>query len=578
MQECNKFVVCFTPFLLTKFNGILLEANQRNTLFILFLAAIKISNMIKRLFPIFLLVTIFFQGQELMAQRNVKPLDEKKTTRKIGTLIYYINNYYVDTLDMPKLVEKSIVATLKQLDPHSAYISAKNVKKANEPLEGSFEGIGVTFQLFNDTILVISPVPGGPSDKVGIQAGDKIITVDGEDAFGEEITNQWVMDHLRGKKGTRVDVGIKRAGTKGLIDFTIIRDKIPLFSLDAAFMLDNHTGYIKLNRFAKDSKNEFDKALDSLKKEGLQNLVFDLRGNGGGYLGTAMSIADEFLTDGKLIVYTEGIHQPRQELDATTNGGFEQGKLIILVNEGSASASEIVTGAVQDWDRGIVIGRRTFGKGLVQRPFSLPDGSMVRLTVAHYYTPSGRCIQRPYDKGVEAYYDELNERMEHGELYHRDSIHFPDSLKYETHNGRTVYGGGGIMPDIFVPWDSTRYNNLYSALIRKGVYNTFVNNYLDSHRQELEKNYKNVNAFEKKFEVTDVMFDSLLSMAKEKKVTINEEELNPNKDFYKLQLKALIGRNLFNQNAYFEILAPMDIEINKALEVIKNKNSFDMLK
>ena len=534
--------------------------------------------MIKRLFPIFLLVSIFFQGHELMAQRNVKPLDEKKTTRKIGTLIYYINNYYVDTLDMPKLVEKSIVATLKQLDPHSAYISAKNVKKANEPLEGSFEGIGVTFQLFNDTILVISPVPGGPSDKVGIQAGDKIITVDGEDAFGEDITNQWVMDHLRGKKGTRVDVGIKRAGTKGLIDFTIIRDKIPLFSLDAAFMLDNHTGYIKLNRFAKDSKNEFDKALDSLKKEGLENLVFDLRGNGGGYLGTAMSIADEFLTDGKLIVYTEGIHQPRQELDATTNGGFEQGKLIILVNEGSASASEIVTGAVQDWDRGIVIGRRTFGKGLVQRPFSLPDGSMVRLTVAHYYTPSGRCIQRPYDKGVEAYYDELNKRMEHGELYHRDSIHFPDSLKYETHNGRTVYGGGGIMPDIFVPWDSTRYNNLYSALIRKGVYNTFVNNYLDSHRQELEKNYKNVNAFDKKFEVTEVMFDSLLSMAKAKKVTINEEELNPNKDFYKLQLKALIGRNLFNQNAYFEILAPMDIEINKALEVIKNKNSFDMLK
>ncbi len=534
--------------------------------------------MIKKLFPFILVISIFFQGADLVAQRNVKPLDEQKTTRKIGTLIYYINNYYVDTLDMPKLVEKSIVATLKQLDPHSAYISKKNVKKANEPLEGSFEGIGVTFQLFNDTILVISPVPGGPSDKVGIQAGDKIITVNGENAFGEDITNQWVMDHLRGKKGTRVDVGIQRAGTKGLIDFTIIRDKIPLFSLDAAFMLDNQTGYIKLNRFAKDSKKEFDKALDSLKKEGLENLVFDLRGNGGGYLGTAMSIADEFLEDGKLIVYTEGIHQPRQELDATTNGGFEKGKLIILVNEGSASASEIVTGAVQDWDRGIVIGRRTFGKGLVQRPFSLPDGSMVRLTVAHYYTPSGRCIQRPYDKGVEAYYGELNERLKHGELYHRDSIHFPDSLKYETHNGRTVYGGGGIMPDIFVPFDSTRYNNFYSALIRKGAYNTFVNNYLDTHRQELEKKYKNVNAFEKKFEVTDVMFDSLLSLAKEKKITINEKELTPNRDFYKLQLKALIGRNLFNQNAYFEILAPMDIEINKALEVLKNKNSFNMLK
>jgi carboxyl-terminal processing protease len=531
----------------------------------------------KRIIPLLLLMTALVVGNPLWAQSNVKPLDEKKTTRKIGTLIYYINNYYVDTLDMPGLVEKSIVATLKQLDPHSAYISEKNVKKANEPLVGSFEGVGITFQLFNDTILVISPVPGGPSDKVGIQAGDKIIKVDGEDAFGEDITNQWVMDHLRGKKGTRVDVSIQRTGSKELLEFTIIRDKIPLFSLDAAFMLDKHTGYIKLNRFAKDSKKEFDKALDSLKKEGLQNLIFDLRGNGGGYLGTAMKIADEFLKDGELIVYTKGIHQPRQELDATTDGGFEKGKLIILVNEGSASASEIVTGAVQDWDRGLVIGRRTFGKGLVQRPFPLPDGSVVRLTVAHYYTPSGRCIQRPYDQGVEKYYAELNERMKHGELYHRDSIHFPDSLQYETKNGRIVYGGGGIMPDIFVPFDSTRFNNFYSALIRKGVYNTFVNNYLDDHRREMEKKFKTIEAYKNRFEVTDEMFEDLLDLAKEKKVTINQSELTPNIDYYKLQLKALIGRNLFNQNAYFYILAPMDVEINKALEVMSEKNGFDIL-
>ena len=529
----------------------------------------------KKLIPFILLISFIVAGNNLFAQKNIKPLDERKTTRKIGTLIYYINNYYVDTLDMPELIDKSIVSMLKQLDPHSAYISAKNVKKANERLEGSFEGIGVTFQLFNDTILVISPVPGGPSDKVGIQAGDKIIKVDGEDAFGEDITNQWVMDHLRGKKGTRVDVSIQRDGNPELLDFTIIRDKIPLFSLDAAFMLDKHTGYIKLNRFAKESKKEFDKALDSLKSEGLQNLIFDLRGNGGGYLGTAQKIADEFLTAGKLIVYTEGIHQPRQELTASLEGGFEKGKLIILVNEGSASASEIVSGAVQDWDRGIIMGRRTFGKGLVQRPFSLPDGSVVRLTIAHYYTPSGRCIQRPYNNGVEAYYKELNERMKHGELFHRDSIHFPDSLKYQTKNGRTVYGGGGIMPDIFVPWDSTRYNNLYTDLIRKGVYNTYVNTYLDHNRQMLEKKYKNVNAFKNKFEVTDKMFDEMLALAEEKKVTVNEEELNPNKEFYKLQLKALIGRNLFDQNAYFYILSPMDIEINKALEVIKDNNSFD---
>jgi len=531
----------------------------------------------RKIIPFFITLTIFFAGTGLMAQKNVKPLNEKETTRKIGTLIYYINNYYVDTLDMPELIEKSIVSTLKQLDPHSAYISEKDVKKANEPLEGSFEGVGITFQLFKDTILVVSPVPGGPSDKVGILAGDKIVKVDGEDAFGEDITNKWVMDHLRGKKGTRVDVSIFRQGSKDLLDFTIIRDKIPLFSLDAAFMLDKQTGYIKLNRFAKESKKEFDKALDSLKKEGLQNLIFDLRGNGGGYLGTAMKIADEFLEDGKLIVYTEGIHQPRQELDATTDGGFELGKLIILVNEGSASASEIVTGAVQDWDRGIVIGRRTFGKGLVQRPFTLPDGSVVRLTVAHYYTPTGRCIQRPYDEGVKKYYQELNERLKHGELYHRDSIHFPDSLQYETKNGRIVYGGGGIMPDIFVPWDSTRYNDLYSSLIRKGVYNTFVNTYLNDHRIELEKNYKNVDAFKKKFEITDDIFDDMLKLAEEKKITIDENELNPNLDFYKLQLKALMGRNLFNQSAYFEILSPMDIEINKALEVLNDKNSFKVL-
>ncbi len=532
----------------------------------------------KRLNSLLVVILIIFSSTASMAQLNAQKLDEKKTTRKFATLLYYINGYYVDTVNMDKLVEKAIVSTLKNLDPHSSYISAKDVEKANEPLEGSFEGIGVTFQIFKDTILVISPIPGGPSDRVGIQAGDKIIKVDGENACGEWLTNKWVMDHLRGKKGTEVNVTIKRNGVDEPLDFTIVRDKIPIFSLDAAFMLDKNTGYIKLNRFAKDSKKEFDKAFDSLKSTGLKNLIFDLRGNGGGYLATAMKIADEFLEEGKLIVYTEGIHQPRQDLVATAEGNFEKGKLIILINEGSASASEIVSGAVQDWDRGILIGRRSFGKGLVQRPFRLPDASVVRLTVAHYYTPSGRCIQRPYNEGVKEYYNELNERLEHGELFSADSIHFPDSLKYETADGRTVYGGGGIMPDIFVPWDSTRYNDLFSSLIRKGVYNEYVNDFLDENRDKLTKKYKNLKSFIKNFEITDEMFNELLKLAEEKKIEVNKEELNPNKEFYKLQLKALIGRNLFDQSAYFEILAPMDREINKALEVMNNPDEFKILK
>jgi len=531
--------------------------------------------------------TIFILGlllpMSLLAQlnsrndNNVKELDANKTTRKISTLLYYINNYYVDTLDMPDIVETAIVQTLKELDPHSAYISAKDVERADEPLKGSFEGVGITFQLYKDTILVVSPIPGGPSDKVGIMAGDKILKVDGEIAYGEDITNKWVMDHLRGDKGTKVDVAIYRHGNNDLLDFEITRDKIPINSMDAAFMLDDNTGYIKLNRFSKTSLEEVNDALLELKSQGLKNLVFDLRSNSGGYLGTAMSISDEFLPKDKLIVYTEGIHSPRQELIATENGEFENGKLIVLINEGSASAAEIVTGAVQDWDRGIVIGRRSFGKGLVQRPLQLPDKSVVRLTIARYYTPSGRCIQKPYDGGNEEYYSDFKHRMEHGELIHPDSINFPDSLKYATHNGRTVYGGGGIMPDIFVPLDSARYNELYSQFIRKGIFNSFVNDYLDKNRADLLKKYSDFDKYNNSFSLSDDDFNNFLNLAKEKDIDIEDPELNPNVDFIKLQIKALMARNLYETSDYFETLFPMDKEIKTALEVINDNKRYNNL-
>ncbi len=532
----------------------------------------------RRLFSATALVLLFLFSGFAQAQQVWKPLNPKTTTQKYSTLLYLINNFYMDTVNMQQLTDKAIVATLKDLDPHSAYISKKDLERANEPLVGSFEGVGITFQIFKDSILVIAPVPGGPSDKVGIMAGDKIIKVDGKDAFGPKITNDWVMKHLRGKKGTKVVVSIYRKGVKELLDFTIIRDVIPLESIDAAFMLNKTTGYIKLSRFAQKSTDEFNLAIDSLKRLGLKNLIFDLRGNSGGYLSTAQGIANEFLGAKKLIVYTKGFHSPRQNLYSSRTGNFEKGKLIVLINDGSASASEIVSGALQDWDRALLIGRRSFGKGLVQRPFRLPDGSVVRLTVARYFTPSGRWIQRPYNHGVDAYYRDLQERMKHGELIHADSIHFPDSLKFHTANGRTVYGGGGIMPDIFVPWDSARYDMFYSELIRKGAFNTFVNDYLNSNRKKLHRKYPDTKRYIENFEISPSLFKTFLLDAKKAKVKIDSVALQRNRGFIMLQIKALIARDLFNQNTYFEVMAPSDHGIQKALDMMQNDTVFKKLK
>lgn len=521
------------------------------------------------LFAAFILLSV----QPIQAQSSSRA-DQKETSQKFAAALFYIENFYVDTTNAPKLVENAIVDMLKELDPHSAYISKDELEAANEPLEGSFEGIGVTFQLLRDTILVVAPVPGGPSDKLGIQAGDKIIKINGEDAFGKKVNNKFVMDKLRGEKGTTVDVSIYRNRKPALIDYTIVRDKIPLNSIDATFMLDNEVGYIKLNRFSKTSMEEFHSSMDELKKEGMKDLILDLRGNSGGYLNVAVELSDQFLSDGKLIVYTEGEKSPRQDFTATSQGDFEKGQLIVLINEGSASASEIVSGAVQDWDRGIVMGRRSFGKGLVQRPFQLPDGSVIRLTSARYFTPTGRCIQRPYDGGTEDYFKDLFERQENGELVNADSIHFPDSLKYKTAGNRVVYGGGGIMPYIFVPVDTLHLTEYYSNLVRKGVFNRYTIDFANEERSKIKKDFKTTADFIKDFTVDQQMMDEFLSVAKREGVEMNEEQYNRSEEFIKFQIKALIARNIWDIESYYEVMAGNDETLQEAIKLMHKRSIF----
>jgi carboxyl-terminal processing protease len=432
---------------------------------------------------------------------------------KMNQLMRAINELYVDTVNFDIIVENATIEMLKELDPHSVYIPVKEVQQANEPLQGAFDGIGVTFQIIKDTINVMEVIVGGPSDKVGLMAGDKIIKVDTADSFGKQINNHWVMTNLRGKKGTKVELLVKRGKNEEPLKFSIIRDKIPMNSINVYFMVDKNTGYIRLERFAQTSKQEFTEALQSLKLQGMKNLIFDLRGNGGGYLNVAFEIADEFIEKNKIIVYTENSKKEGDTFRSTSAGDFEKGKLIILVDEGSASASEIVSGAVQDWDRGLVLGRRTFGKGLVQKPLYLADKSQVRLTISKYYTPTGRCIQKPYEDGLDNYYNDLNYRTEHGELFSADSISFPDSLKYKTPNGRVVYGGGGIMPDIFIPLDTTKYSSLYGEMFRKGIFSGFTLDYMNTHREILKAKYPTIEEFKTNFKVSDELLNEVVEYA-----------------------------------------------------------------
>ena len=499
--------------------------------------------------------------------------------QKFALVSYAIQSYYVDTINEKKMIEEAIKDMLHNLDPHSMYIPAEEVQKMNEPLDGSFDGIGVQFQMMEDTLLVIQTISGGPSEKVGIRAGDRIVAVNDSSIAGKKVSTTDIQKKLRGKKGTSVEVKVLRRGVKDLISFKIVRDKIPIYSIDAAYMVTPEIGYIKLNRFSATTVDEYNEAYLKLKKQGVKSLILDLQDNGGGYLSAAERLANEYLPSGQLIVYTEGTNHPRQTYISSAIGNFKEGNLVLLVDEGSASASEILAGAVQDNDRGLIVGRRTFGKGLVQKPVPLPDGSMMRLTVARYYTPSGRCIQRPYKDKGDDYNKDLIERYNHGELMHEDSIVFHDSLKFETKVlGRTVYGGGGVMPDIFVPIDTTLFTNYHRDLVAKGALNKFVLNYVEQNRKKLESMYSDKNGGFKRylsdFAADSLMMNGLVEAGKAEKVDYNEEEFEKSKDLIALQLKAVIARDLWSVSEYYQIINQSNELYLKAVELLQSPEAY----
>ncbi len=499
-----------------------------------------------------------------------------------------IAKHYIDEVDEKKLVEHAIRGMLEKLDPHSTYLTPEEVKKTNESLQGNFEGIGVQFQMMEDTLLVIQPVSNGPSEKVGILAGDRIVAVNDSTIAGVKMTTDEIMSRLKGPKGTVVNLTIVRRGVDDPMKFKVVRDKIPVLSLDAAYMLQPSIGYIRLNQFGAETSEEFQRALKELKKEGMDDLVLDLQGNGGGYLNAAIDIANQFLSQNKLIVYTEGRAYPRREYAAKKAGLFRKGRLVILIDEYSASASEIVAGAVQDWDRGVLVGRRTFGKGLVQRAILLPDYSMMRLTIAKYYTPTGRSIQKPYqsmtlnpslqDSVSTSYNREIYERYQNGEMIHRDSIDLNDSLRFETINlKRPVYGGGGIIPDCFVPIDTTQTTKLHRELILKGLLFQTGIKYVEANRNQLKKQYSNFEIFKREFNVDEGMLSLLETLCKEQGVKENESELKTSLPMIEVQLKALVARDLWGLNEYFQIINTLNNSVLKAIDILENEDYEELL-
>ena len=509
------------------------------------------------------------------AQRSMPQLLQKLLNAE-----YAISSLYVDSVNEEKLVEDAIRGMLENLDPHSSYTDAKETKELEEPLQGEFSGVGIQFNMSQDTLYVIQTVPGGPSERVGVLAGDRIIYVNDTTIAGVKMKNSDIQKRLRGPKGSKVTIQVKRPGVKELITFRITRDNIPLHSIDAQYMLDERTGYLRISRFGAKTHEEMMEALKELSKQGMTQLVMDLSDNGGGYLNAAIDMCNEFLDRGQLMVYTEGENSPRNEAHANGWGDYKGLHMVVMVNQYSASAAEIFAGAMQDWDRAVIVGRRTFGKGLVQRPIKFEDGSMMRLTVARYYTPSGRCIQKPYSRGdKKAYEKELLDRANEGEYYSLDSIQFNDSLRYTTClNGRTIYGGGGVMPDVYVPIDTTEYTTYYRDMTAKGIINQYVIQYVDKNRKQISKQYKKLKDFDGGFTVTDEMMRDFIAMGEKDSVKYDEEKYRTSEKLLKDIIKGLIARDIYgDQSAYSVIINHRNRDLKAACDILNDRERYDRM-
>ena len=521
---------------------------------------------------------------------------------KFTEIMSLVRNYYTDTVNEEKITEDAIQKALEDLDPHSSYVPAKDVKSSEEKLVGNFDGIGISFQILKDTIVVLEVIPSGPSEKVGLQAGDKIIKVNDTIVAGVKIANDGVIKKPRGPKDTKVKVSIMRRSEATLIDFNITRGKIPIFSVTAAYMASPGVGYVKIERFAANTMQEFLSAVEKLREQGMHDIIIDLQGNGGGYLYTVIDLCNQFLADNELIVYTEGVHSPYYPYYSNNHGMFKEGKVVVMIDEGSASASEILSGCLQDNDRALLVGRRTFGKGLVQKPFTLNDGSEIRLTTAHYFTPSKRCIQKPYGAGNKEYREDYKARLESGELFGTDTFKYADTVKYFTKNKRVEHGGGGIMPDFFVPYDTSETSNLFNQLVRKGVENRFCLDYVDRYRQKLMATYPNADSFYNNFKVDNSVlveywaaavvdsaiklkpgtnpqtFDDYFTAVKNDSANDFTRDFNKSKTVINARLKATIGRNLFDVGMYYRVInSTINNVYAEALKVITTPTKFDVL-